>query len=58
MGKDDKTQNKVDEIGGKAKEQIGQATGDENLERQGHNDQSKANLKQAGEKVKDAFKRD
>ena len=58
MGKDDKTQNKVDEIGGKAKEQIGQATGDENLERQGQNDQSKANLKQAGEKVKDAFKRD
>jgi len=58
MGNDDKTQNKVDEIGGQAKEKIGQATGDENLERQGENDQSKANLKQAGEKVKDAFKRD
>ena len=58
MGNDDKTKNKVDEIGGKAKEQVGQATGDENLERQGQNDQSKANLKQAGEKVKDAFKRD
>jgi len=58
MGNDDKTQNKVDEIGGSAKEKIGHATGDENLERQGENDQSKANLKQAGEKVKDAFKRD
>ena len=57
MGNDDKTKNKVDEIGGQAKERIGETTGDENLERQGRNDQSKANLKQAGEKVKDAFKR-
>ena len=57
MGNDDKTKNKVDEIGGQAKEKIGETTGDENLERQGQNDQSKANLKQAGEKVKDAFKR-
>ncbi len=56
MGQDDKTANKVEEIGGKAKEQIGSATGDESLERQGERDQSKANLKQAGEKVKDAFK--
>ena len=56
MGQDDKTANKVEEIGGKAKEKIGAATGDESLERQGEMDQSKANLKQAGEKVKDAFK--
>ena len=56
MGHDDKTQNKVEEIRGDAKEKIGAATGDENLERQGQTDQSKANLKQAGEKVKDAFK--
>jgi uncharacterized protein YjbJ (UPF0337 family) len=56
MGTDDKTENKVDEIRGKAKEAVGKATGDENLERQGENDQTKANLKQAGEKVKDAFK--
>jgi uncharacterized protein YjbJ (UPF0337 family) len=58
MGNDDKTKNKVEEIRGQAKEGIGSATGDENLERQGQNDQSKANLKQAGENVKDAFKRD
>ncbi len=58
MGNDDKTQNKVEEIGGKAKEGIGEATGDDALARQGQNDQSKANLKQAGENVKDAFKRD
>jgi uncharacterized protein YjbJ (UPF0337 family) len=56
MGGDDKTSNKVEEIQGQAKEKIGSATGDESLERQGERDQSKANLKQAGEKVKDAFK--
>ena len=32
------------------------ATGDENLERQGKNDQAKSDVKQAGEKIKDAFK--
>jgi uncharacterized protein YjbJ (UPF0337 family) len=57
MGKDDKAANKVEEIGGQAKEKIGAATGDEALERQGERDQSKANLKQAGEKIKDAFKK-
>jgi len=56
MGQDDKTNNKVEEIGGSAKEKIGAATGDEALERQGERQQSKANLKQAGENVKDAFK--
>jgi uncharacterized protein YjbJ (UPF0337 family) len=57
MGTDDKTDNKLEEIGGKAKEAVGKATGDEALEHQGERDQSKANLKQAGEKVKDAFKK-
>jgi uncharacterized protein YjbJ (UPF0337 family) len=56
MGHDDKMENKVEQIRGQAKEKIGQATGDEALERQGERDQSKANLKQAGEKVKDAIK--
>jgi uncharacterized protein YjbJ (UPF0337 family) len=58
MGNDDKTKNKVEEIRGHAKEGIGDATGDDALARQGQRDQSKANLKQAGENVKDAFKRD
>ena len=58
MGNDDKAKNKVEEIRGQAKEGVGEATGDDNLKRQGQNDQSKANLKQAGENVKDAFKRD
>jgi uncharacterized protein YjbJ (UPF0337 family) len=56
VGADDKTHNKVDEIRGDAKEKIGSATGDDELRRQGERDQSKASLKQAGEKVKDAFK--
>jgi uncharacterized protein YjbJ (UPF0337 family) len=57
MGNEDKADNKIEEIGGKAKQAVGNATGDEALERQGERDESKANLKQAGEKVKDAFKK-
>jgi uncharacterized protein YjbJ (UPF0337 family) len=57
MGADDKTQNKVEEIAGDAKERIGGATGDDELRREGKRDQTEANLKQAGENVKDAFKK-
>ncbi len=57
MSADDKTQNKAEELGGKAKEKVGDVTGDDSLKAQGERDQSKANLKQAGEKVKDAFKK-
>lgn len=57
MGDDDKTRNKVDELRGKAKEKVGRATDDPALEEQGRRDQTTSNLKQAGEKVKDAFKR-
>jgi uncharacterized protein YjbJ (UPF0337 family) len=57
MGTDDKMDNKLEEFGGKAKEAVGRATDDEELEAQGERDQTKSNLKQAGEKVKDAFKR-
>lgn len=56
MGTDDKIDNKAEELKGKAKETIGQATDDPDLEAEGHTDQTKGNLKQAGEKVKDAFK--
>ncbi|MFF0816835.1 CsbD family protein [Rhodococcus sp. NPDC003318] len=52
----DKAKNKAEEVAGKAKEKVGQATGDKDTEAEGHADQSKSNLKQAGEKVKDAFK--
>jgi uncharacterized protein YjbJ (UPF0337 family) len=56
MGTDDKIDNKTQELTGKVKEGVGRATDDENLEAQGRNDQTKSHLKQAGEKVKDAFK--
>ena len=53
----DKAKNKFEELGGKAKEAIGKITGDRSTEDEGKGDQVKANLKDAGEKVKDAFKR-
>ncbi|ANF32367.1 CsbD-like protein [Leifsonia xyli] len=56
MGLDDKIENAGEKLGGSAKEATGKATGDERLEAEGKGDQAKADLKQAGEKVKDAFK--
>ena len=56
MGLDDKAANKAEEMTGKAKEGTGRATGDRDLEAEGKADQTTSNLKQAGEKVKDAFK--
>ena len=56
MGADDKSSNKGQELKGSAKETWGKATGNESMEAEGKGDKSKANLKQAGENVKDAFK--
>ncbi len=56
MGLDDKIENATDDLKGKAKEATGKATDDESLEAEGRGDQAVSNLKQAGEKVKDAFK--
>jgi len=58
MGWDDKLKNKKDEAKGAAKQKVGKATGDEQMKREGKSDQSMSNLKQAGEKVRDAFKKD
>jgi uncharacterized protein YjbJ (UPF0337 family) len=58
MGLDDKVDNQAENVGGKVKEGVGKATDDERLEAEGKGDQFKSNLKQAGEKVKDAFKDD
>ena len=52
----DKMEHKAEELGGKAKEALGRASDDEQLEAEGKGEQSKANLKQAADKVKDAFK--
>ena len=56
MGIGDKIENMKDDVTGKAKEGAGKATDNERLEAEGRADQSEADLKQAGEKVKDAFK--
>jgi uncharacterized protein YjbJ (UPF0337 family) len=58
MGLGDKIDNAAEKLGGKGKEAAGEATGDDSLKAEGKTDQAKADLKQAGEKVKDAFKKD
>ncbi|HEX6248748.1 MAG TPA: CsbD family protein [Nocardioidaceae bacterium] len=55
MGMDDKMKHSAEGSLGKAKEKLGDATDDHSLENEGKKDQSKADLKQAGDKVKDAF---
>ncbi len=56
MGLDDKIANAAEKAAGKVKEATGRASDDERLEAEGRADQSKADIKDAGEKVKDAFK--
>lgn len=56
MGIDDKADNKAEELKGKGKAKVGDATDDGDLEAKGRAEQAKGSLKQAGEKVKDAFK--
>ena len=51
-----KTRNASQKVKGQFKEATGRVTGDERLEAEGRADKTKANLKQAGEKVKDAFR--
>ncbi|MBV9486672.1 MAG: CsbD family protein [Frankiaceae bacterium] len=56
MSGTDKAKNKVEQASGTIKEKIGDATNDRSLQAEGKTDQVKADLKDAGEKVKDAFK--
>jgi len=53
----DKAKNVAQVAKGKVKEAAGKTTGDDKLEADGKADQMKGNMKQAGEKVKDAFKK-
>ncbi len=57
MGAFDKIKNKAEDVIGEAKEKLGQVTGDESLEAEGKKDQTKSSLKDAGESIKDAFKK-
>ncbi|MBG6224811.1 uncharacterized protein YjbJ (UPF0337 family) [Arthrobacter sp. CAN_A2] len=49
--------NAATKLEGKAKEATGKATGDDRLAAEGKGDQIKADLRQAAEKVKDAFRK-
>jgi uncharacterized protein YjbJ (UPF0337 family) len=55
MASEDKAANKAQELKGKAKEAVGDATDNEQWQAEGKADQTAGNLKQAGEKIKDAF---
>lgn len=52
----DKAENTVQKLAGKAKEAWGKTTGDEDLEARGQGDQAAADAKQAAEHAKDAAK--
>lgn len=54
----DKAKNAMEDVKGKAKEATGDAKGDESLKAEGERDQGAADLKQRGEHVKDAFRKD
>ena len=56
MSAGDKIKNAAEDLAGKAKEAVGKATDNDNLVAEGKADQTKSDVKQAGENVKDAFK--
>jgi uncharacterized protein YjbJ (UPF0337 family) len=57
MGAEDKISNKAEELKGKTKKNVGDVTDDREMEAEGRAEESKSSLKQAGEKVKDVFKK-
>lgn len=58
MGADEKFDNKAEELKGRAKQAVGDATDNEQWQAEGRTEQAKGSLKQAAEKVKDAFRGD
>ncbi|MET7280980.1 CsbD family protein [Kribbella sp. NPDC005582] len=56
MSVGDKLKNAAESAKGKMKEKTGDATDDRDLQAEGQAEKTKADLKQAGEKAKDAFK--
>lgn len=55
MGFIDKAKNQAEKISGTAKEAVGKHTDNGELEAEGRKDQATADLKNAGEKAKDAL---
>jgi uncharacterized protein YjbJ (UPF0337 family) len=56
MGTDKKIENTAEKAKGSAKEAAGKAVGNERLTAEGKTDKVKADISQAGQKIKDAFK--
>ncbi len=56
MSGTDKLTNKIEELSGKGKQTVGDATDNPDLQAEGNKEETKSNLKQAGENIKDAFK--
>lgn len=56
MSTGDKIDNAAEGAKGSIKESVGKATDDEQLEAEGKGDQAVADVKKAGENIKDAFK--
>ena len=56
-GRKYKARNKIDDLGGKAEKGLGKATGDKDTENEGKVDEAKSKLKDAGEKIKEEFKK-
>ncbi len=56
MSAENKAENTGDKLKGKAKEAAGKTVGNERLEAEGKADQAKGDVRQAGEKIKDAVK--
>lgn len=57
MGADDKIKNTAEELGGKAKEAYGKATGNDQKVAEGKGQQAEAGVKKVAEDVKDLFKK-
>jgi uncharacterized protein YjbJ (UPF0337 family) len=57
MSTSSKIKAKAQVLLGKVKQRLGLATGDQRLRRAGTSDQAMGNLKQVGEKARNAFKR-
>ena len=56
MSTEDKMKNAAQDVVGKGKEAVGTVTGNDSLKAEGRLDQTEADLKQSGEKVKDALR--
>jgi uncharacterized protein YjbJ (UPF0337 family) len=56
MSAEDKIRNKAEELRGKGKAAVGRATDDPELEAEGKAEETRGNVKQVGEKIKDVFK--